>query len=268
MIVPVGVGYITTHTARSVVPANHLGVAYEDVSFQTSDGLTLRGWYVPSRNGAAVISFPGRNGPQRPARFLARHGYGVLLFDRRGEGRSEGKPNAWGWRGTKDIDAAVRFLESRADVDPGRIGGIGLSVGGEMMLEDAAHNRKLTAVVSDGAGARTFSEDMDQPRARTLVDKALGPVLSGVKTASVAVFANSSPPDNLKSLAPKIEAAGAADRGAEQPPGEKLNRVYARAGGDNVALWEIPEAGHMGGIEARPAEYERRVTGFFDEALR
>ena len=162
-MVPLGVGYITTHTARSVVPANHLGVAYEDVSFETSDGLTLHGWYVPSRNGAAVISFPGRKGPQKPARFLARHGYGVLLFDRRGEGRSEGKPNAWGWRGTKDIEAAIRFLEHRPDVDPGRIGGIGLSVGGEMMLEEAARNHKLKAVVSDGAGARTFSEDMDQP---------------------------------------------------------------------------------------------------------
>ena len=81
------------------MPANHLGVAYEDVSFTTSDGLTLQGWYVPSRNGAAVISFPGRKGPQQPARMLARHGYGVLLFDRRGEGRSDGEPNAFGWGG-------------------------------------------------------------------------------------------------------------------------------------------------------------------------
>jgi cephalosporin-C deacetylase-like acetyl esterase len=65
------------------------------VTFRTSDGLRPRGWYIPSRNGAAVISFPGRNGPQRQARMLARHRYGVLLFDRRGEGRSECEPNAW-----------------------------------------------------------------------------------------------------------------------------------------------------------------------------
>ena len=32
-------------------------------------------------------------------------------------------------------------------------------------------------------------------------------------------------------------------------------------------LWEIPESQHVGGITARPAEYERRVVGFFDEAL-
>ena len=96
---PIGLGYVTTHTGRAVVPPNHLGVPYEDVKFTTGDGLELEGWYVPSSNGAAVIAFPGRNGPQAKTRMLARHGYGVLLFDRRGEGRSEGEPNAWGWGG-------------------------------------------------------------------------------------------------------------------------------------------------------------------------
>jgi X-Pro dipeptidyl-peptidase-like protein len=87
----------------------------------------LEGWYVPSRNGAAVIAFPGRKGPQRQTRMLARHGYGVLLFDRRGEGRSDGEPNAFGWGGDRDIKAAIAFLQRRSDVDPDRIGGIGLS---------------------------------------------------------------------------------------------------------------------------------------------
>ena len=82
------------------------------------------------------------------------------------------------------------------------------------------------------------------------------------------MFANSSPPANLKSLTPKIEAPVLLIAAPNSPQGEKLNRVYARAGGDNVALWEIPEAGHMGGYDARPQEYERRVVGFFDGALR
>src|SRR3954452_20231585 len=161
VMLPLGVAYITTHTARAVVPDNELGVASENVSFRTSDGLRLEGWYVPSRSGAAVISFPGRNGPQRQARMLARHGYGVLLFDRRGEGRSEGEPNAWGWGGEKDVKAAIAFLERRPEVDAARIGGIGLSVGGEMMLETAAQTDALAAVVSEGAGARAFADEMD-----------------------------------------------------------------------------------------------------------
>ena len=156
---PVLFAYAVTHVQRAVVPENELGVPHEDVTFTTSDGLTLHGWYIPSRNGAAIVDYPGRLGTQAHARMLARHGYGVLLFDRRGEGRSEGGGNLLGWGGEKDIIAAVDWLKSRPDVDPDRIGGIGLSVGGELMLEAAAKDPDLAAVVSDGAGARQFDED-------------------------------------------------------------------------------------------------------------
>ena len=74
------------------MPAADLGAAYEDVAFETSDGFELKGWYIQSKNGAAVISFPGRASSQKRAKMLADHGYGVLLFDRRGEGESEGDP--------------------------------------------------------------------------------------------------------------------------------------------------------------------------------
>ena len=74
VLVPVVLGYVTTHVGRAVVPEADLRVPYEDVSFTTADGLELEGWYIPSRNGAAVISFPGRKGPQEQARLLARHG--------------------------------------------------------------------------------------------------------------------------------------------------------------------------------------------------
>lgn len=40
-----------------------------------------------------------------------------------------------------------------------------------------------------------------------------------------------------------------------------------RAASEPKELWEIPEAGHVGGFQARPREYERRVVGFFDRAL-
>ena len=262
---PTGYGYVTTHTARAVVPENRLGVAHENVSFETADGLTLKGWYIPSRNGAAVIAFPGRNGPQAPARVLAKHGYGVLLFDRRGEGKSEGRPNSWGWDGDADVRAAIEFLEHRSDVQPGRIGGIGLSVGGEMMLEAAAEGARLAAVVSEGAGARTVGEslDLDIPgRDRPLVALQLA-----VRDAAVAVFSNAAPPEHLETLTARIKQPTLLIAAPNSANGEKLNRRYDKAAGENVTLWEIPESTHVGGIRARPAEYERRVVGFFDQAL-
>jgi hypothetical protein len=266
LVLPIGLGYVTTHIGRAVVPANELGVAYENVSFTTSDGLELEGWYVPSKNGAAVIAFPGRKGPQKPTRMLARHGYGVLLFDRRGEGKSEGEPNSWGWGGDRDIKAAIAFLQRRPDVERGRIGGIGLSVGGEMMLDAAADTDALAAVVSEGAGARMFTEEMDEDLLG--VEKATIAVPAWLKQASIAVFSNQLPPTNLKELVPRIAPRPLLLIAAPNAPtGEKLNRGYFAAAGHPKTLWEIPESGHVGGLSARPREYERRVVGFFDRAL-
>jgi MYXO-CTERM domain-containing protein len=266
LLFPIGLAYVTTHVGRSVVPRNDLRVAYENVSFTTSDGLKLVGWYVPSKNGASVIAFPGRKGPQAKARMLARHGYGVLLFDRRGEGDSEGEPNSWGWGGTKDIKAAVAFLQRRPDVERGRIGGLGLSVGGEMMLDAASDTPSLAAVVSEGAGARMFTEEMDTELSG--VEKATMAVPAWLKQESIAVFANQSPPTNLKDLVPRIAPRAMFLIAAPNAPtGEDLNRGYYKAAGEPKMLWEIPESKHVGGLEARPAEYERRVTRFFDDAL-
>jgi hypothetical protein len=270
VVFPIGLAYVSVHTARAVVPENKLGAAYEDVSFETSDGLTLKGWYVPSKNGAAVISFPGRKGPQKPARMLARHGYGVLVFDRRGEGESEGEPNAFGWGGQRDIKAAIRFLQQRPDVDPNRIGGIGLSVGGEMMLEAASETDDLKAVVSEGAGARAFSDEMDELDRGSpgTAERLLNAAPMAVKVGAMAVFTNQSPPPNLRDvvgrIAPRPVMLIAAPNSKN---GEKLNRGYYAAAREPKTLWEIPESKHTGGIDARPGEYEQRVVGFFDQAL-
>jgi uncharacterized protein len=267
LLLPVGFSYVVTHTARAVVPPDRLGMAHEDVTFTTSDGLELEGWYVPSRNGAAVIAFPGRNGPQAKARMLARHGYGVLLFDRRGEGRSEGEPNVYGWGGERDIKAAIAFLQRRPDVDPERIGGIGLSVGGEMMLEAAAETDRLKAVVSEGAGPRAvFSDEMGQEMSGG--EKLVNAAPAAIKMASLAVFSNQAPPANLNELVGRIAPRPLLLIAAPNSPnGEELNRGYHAAAGASSTLWEIPESTHVGGQRARPQEYERRVIAFLDGAL-
>ncbi len=161
VFLPFGISYMATHVYTAEVPEADLGAAPEDVTFTTSDGLEIAGWYVPSRNRAAVI-LPGRTSTQPHARMLIEHGYGVLLFDRRGEGASQGDPNLFGWGGSRDIHAAVDFLLSRPDVDPARIGGLGLSVSGELMLQSAAESTDLAAVVSEGAGTRSLNEEFDE----------------------------------------------------------------------------------------------------------
>jgi fermentation-respiration switch protein FrsA (DUF1100 family) len=265
IVFPLVVAIVATHRARTSVAAPDLGRPYERVSFTTGDGLRLSGWYVPSRNRAAVIVSPGRDGTIGHARMLARRGYGVLLFDRRGEGESEGDFNAFGWGGDEDIKAAVSFLRARPDVDPVRVGGLGLSVGGEMMIEAAADDRRLRAVVSEGAGVRSLAEHWDDPSPSGLQR----PFSEWVaQTAALVVLANQGPPPSLTSLVGRIEPRPLLlIRGLEGQEQEALNSVYAEAAGRPKALWEVPGAGHTGALSARPRQYERRVVGFFDRAL-
>ena len=263
VLLPLAVAYVVTHAARPYVPAADLGTAYEDVQFTTADGLRLKGWYIKSKNGAAVISFPGRASSQERAKLLARHGYGVLLFDRRGEGQSEGDPNLFGWQGERDIHAAVAFLQGRPDVDPQRIGGIGLSVGGEMMIEAAAESTALKAIVSEGASSRSVRDELANPGGRW--QELIG---NSVATAATAIFTNNLPPADLQSLASQIHGAaffiyGEHGQPAEQPANDAF---YAAARGPKE-IWEVPGSGHMGGTEAQPQEYERRVVAFLDRAL-
>jgi len=264
LVVPVAFTCGYTHAGRPIVPEANLGADPEEVTFTTNDGLELSGWYLPSTNGAAVIAFPGRKGPQRIAGILADHGYGVLLFDRRGEGESDGDPNALGWSGIPDIEAAIAYLQSRPDVDPERIGGIGLSVGGELLLQAAAETDELKAVVSEGAGVRSAREALLASGGA----ERLGLPFWLVTTGATAVFDNQLPPPSLKDLvgeiAPRPIFLIYAGHGQG---GEELSADYYEAAGEPKTLWEIPEAGHTGGLSARPEEYERRVVAFFDDAL-
>lgn len=263
LVLPVVVAIFATHRPRADVEPADLGRAYEQVTLRTSEGLALAAWYVPSRNGAAVISYPTREGTVAQARMLARDGYGVLLVDAQGYDASEGDPNTFGWRGTEDVDAAIAWLGRRADVSGGRIGGIGLSVGGEVMLEAAATNPRLRAVVSEGAGVRSVREHLLRgPRGWFSLPEA------AMQTAAVAALTGTRPPRSLTDLIPRIAPRPLlliyAGHGAG---GEDLSPIYFRAARQPKSLWKIPDASHVGGLAARPGAYESRVVRFFDRAL-
>jgi len=197
---------------------------------------------------------------------LVRHGYGVLLLDRRGEGASEGDYNARGWGGEPDLRAAIAYLRQRRDVQADRVGGLGLSVGGELLLQTAAHDHGLRAVVSEGAGLRSAAEQKHLPDAPREPLRWIAPTT--METTAGVVPSNHLPPPDLVDLMPRIAPRPVLlIRGLEGNPDESLNRVYRDAGGSTVTLWEIPRAGHTGGLSAVPAAYERRVIGFLDRAL-
>ena len=145
----------------SRTPAD-LGLTYRNVEFRAADGVRLSGWFIPSRNRAAVVLLHGagstRSNVLDHAGVLARHGYGVLLYDARGHGRSQGRAMDFGWYGDNDINGAIAFLRHQPNVDPRRLAAVGLSMGGEEAIGASAANEDIHAVVAEGATNRVAGD--------------------------------------------------------------------------------------------------------------
>jgi hypothetical protein len=259
VVEPLGVALYVNAKPRIPVDPAALGIAHEDVTFRSSDGLRLGGWYVPSRNGAAVLVVHGsggsRGGAVLHARMLARAGYGVLLYDARGRGGSEGDPEGMGWTWQRDVAGALAWLKARHDVDPDRIAGLGLSTGAEVLLQAAAQRHDLHAVVADGTEARSLGE------ARELGARDAAVIgLIGMMELGTRALTGHAPPPELKSLAARVGRDRLMLISTGTGPEAKYSRIYARAAG--APLWELPGTAHTKGLATHPREYERRVLGF------
>jgi len=265
-LVPTGMGIVSAHKGRAAVGPPP-GRGYADVSFRASDGLRLAGWYRPSRNGAAVLVLHGgggdRGGAVRHARMLARHGYGVLLYDARGRGESDGAPNDYGWGWPKDVAGALAFLHGRPDVDPRRIGALGLSTGADVLIQSAAQRRDVAALVADGAAAGSY-EDWHRLRGAEI-----GAVPGWFMFTTLRAVSPDGPGPPLEDLVRRLRHPTLLISSGRDEERE-FNVLYDRAAGAGAPVehWNLPHARHTRGIRQAPAAYERRVVGFLDAALR
>lgn len=124
----------------------------ESVTFRTADGLTLHGWFLPSRRGPAtytVIVFNGNAGNRSYraplAAALRAHALAVLLFDYRGFAENLGTPTEAGL--ADDARAARAFLVGRSDVDPDRLVYFGESLGTAVAVDLAAQHPPAALVL-------------------------------------------------------------------------------------------------------------------------
>jgi hypothetical protein len=123
-----------------------------EVSFETEDGIRLRGWFLPPEVGAgktAVLVFNGNAGTRWDrlplGAALARRGFAVLLFDYRGYGGNPGTPTETGL--IRDARAARATLASRPDVAPDRIVYFGESLGCGVAVALAAEHPPAALVL-------------------------------------------------------------------------------------------------------------------------
>lgn len=268
VMVPVAQAVLVTNRAPTPIgeatPADR-GLAFEDVSLRTADGVALAAWYVPSRDGAAVLLLHGSGSTRAAtldhAQVLAGRGYGVLMVDARGHGASGGTAMALGWHGADDLVPAVDWLVARSDVDPDRIGAVGLSMGGEEAITAAANDPRIRVVVADGAGVRVAADVAPQEAGGWLPR-----LVNAVGTALTDWLTVASPPEPLRDalarIGPPRQVLLVAARGEEDQA-----RWYAGSS-DAVAVWEVPDAGHTRALDEHPQEWAGQVDALLRGALR
>ena len=244
---------------------------FVDAEFVTTDGVTLSGWYLPSSNGAAVVLLHGASSTRTAvldqATVLAEHGYGVLLYDARGHGRSAGTAMDFGWYGDLDIAAALSYLESRPEVDPARLGAVGMSMGGEQVVGAAATDTRIRAVVGEGVTGRGFADKGWLPRHwRGWVQRGIDATLYG----TADLLTDASPPISLRDAVaaaaptPVLLIAGGATMGNAE---EDADRWIQAGSPSTVDLWLVPDTGHTAALRTEPEEWRATVLGFLDNEL-
>ncbi|HLK35281.1 MAG TPA: alpha/beta fold hydrolase [Polyangiaceae bacterium] len=260
------------HPARSPVPPDARAQALaevptlEDATLHTADGLSLRAWFSPGSRGAVVIFVHGLWGNRESlfpeARLLAQHGYGILVYDSRASGESDGDLATWGDREQLDVRAAVDYALSRPEIQPARVALLGFSVGASTAAMAMASDPRLRALVL----CATWSSFEDEWRAKfsawgpiTRVPAMLAARWSGVNPDRIR------PIDVLGTVGPRpiLMIAGTLD---DDTPLDVERRVFAAAS-EPKELWVVAGAHHGDYLAVAAPEFESRVVAFLDHAL-
>lgn len=244
-----------------------LGLSYEDVAIPTSDGLTMRSWYIPAAGSTrAIIVVHGHGGMKneglRFAKALNGAGYNLLLLDLR---RNSGGSATMGYLESKDVINAVDFLEKERKQT--KIGIFGFSMGAATsILAMSRENRILAGLFSSG-----YTSVMDELRDAASRDYHLPyfPLLplvrfltdhrAGIKLEEVR------PIDVIASISPRPLQIFHCDRD-DYVDSSHGRRLFEKAG-EPRDLWLASCARHERVWNEHPEESEKRAVDFFQKYL-
>jgi len=240
------------------------GLKYERVNFTTSDGLTLRGWWIPRKSNKTVIVTHGypfdKGNVLSSTKFLNKH-YNLLYFDFRYFGESDGSYTTAGYKEQKDFAAAVTFVKGKKK---GPIGVLGFSLGAAVPLIE---NKGISAIVADSSYASL--ENMIDATFRPFlgftklpfvwITRGLARLFFGISISEV------SPETSIKDAPAVLIIHGDRD---DQIAVENAHTLYAASNKSKTELWIVEGANHGQAHHVTGDAYEKRVLDFFSTHLR
>ncbi len=264
--------------AITVTPKD-IGIDYDEIRYQTTDGLTIRGWFIPASTSAnnpdihdTVILAHGytHNRAQMNdyMKFLHARGFNVLSFDFRGNGESDGKYTTVGYDEQKDIDGAVTWLKANHPKEANKIGILGISMGAATSILATAKNKNIDAIVADSP----FSKLSNVVDSFFTIMVGLPPYPFSPLTIKIAELDTHAhidevvPVKYVADIAPRpiLIIHSKVDKDIlYEPNGVALYN----AAGNPKQLWLTDGGGHVQNLSFAGKEYEERVNKFFEDSL-
>jgi len=246
------------------------GLTYEKVSFRSSDGLTLAGWFLPSPSGRDKTLLICHGWGDNKGEFLEQtvflnrvEGFNLLYFDFRGCGESEGDQVTMGKMELLDFAAALDYLKTYRPRCAECLGVFGFSMGAAVAAMSLADRPEIKAAVLESPFA-----DFHQVGRRWAWARFRVPYFPMIMLVMrLAKFRSGH--DDLDAYSPAafLPAARtpllmiAGERDVLTPP-KDVRRLYAAAHGPKD-FWLVPGASHSKCRLAAPADYDARVAAFF-----
>lgn len=264
--------YMNSHPPKYplYISPSKFGLKYEDISFGTTDGVGLKGWFIKGNGKGELPTLiichglgANRSDFTELAAGLSRGGYNILLFDFRGHGESDRKASSFGYLEQNDLIGALKYVKSREGVDRKRIGVYGFSMGGAVAILVASKTDEIKAVISDSSYTSLREQGKGLFKDSFLPSFLFLPPLIWMYEVVFHVDADEmSPVSAVSKMSPRgvMVIGGGAD---EQMPSSDAMRLFAAAN-EPKELWLIPGAVHGGTIYMSGDEYGKRVLRFMD----
>jgi fermentation-respiration switch protein FrsA (DUF1100 family) len=236
-------------------------VKFQAVDLITKDGIRLSAWYTPPKNSTVILLAHGYgdNRPEWVHVLLAKADYGVLAWDARAHGESDGEISTVGYFEVLDVKAGFDYVTAQPNIE--HIGAWGGSMGGATMIRAAAQFPQIEALVVDSPYS-SLDDEFDYlvpyPFINPLV-KFFAEIQTGLD------INNLRPVDEIVKISPRpvYIIQGTGDKVVPTDTAEQL----FNAAGEPRFLWTEENVIHLGMYLDNPRKYERRVIGFFDEYL-
>lgn len=258
------------HRRATSTPADY-HLPFENISFVTRDGLTLRGWFIPAEQprGTIVVchGYAGECSPDlQYAPLFHRHHFNTLFFDFRGHGMSHGNYTSLVYFERTDLLAALDYLKTRGIA---RVALLGFSMGGAIALATAPLSPMVVGVVSDSGFSelwRVVAQNVRQRGVPSPMAWIIGRLV--VAIACLRLRANlfaADPIRHIHRIAPHPILLMHAANDAEVPVFQAYQLFNAAR--EPKTLWIVPNALHRRIEEVAPAEYPQRLVEFFNRVF-